>query len=163
MTELTSKIVQAAKQKIVPATIVDVLGSSCSVQISGTGQVLKNLTYHGVKPSIGDSVLVDYKTGIPTVTTVGAATQPAVQTTITQIVGGSGGGATPTPPAPSLTDHVLATTGGLANTHHVVAGLTRGQVLQATSSSDAAFEDLITISSIEPASPYAGMMWLDKG
>lgn len=39
-------------------------------------------------------------------------------------------------------DHVLATTAGLSGTTHTVSGLTTGQVLKATSSTDAAFAQL---------------------
>lgn len=49
--------------------------------------------------------------------------------------GVSGGGG-------SLTSHVLAGTGGLSGTYHSVSGLTAGQVLKATSPTDAAFGQL---------------------
>lgn len=69
MATLKGKIVGLSKQKKVPAIIIDVLNDRCSVRLSGRGKILKNLTYAGPQPTVGQNVYVDYQTGTPVVIT----------------------------------------------------------------------------------------------
>ncbi len=55
------------KQRIVSATIRDVVGSRCAVQLADGGRLLLGLTYSGPSPMIGQLVKVDYSSGSPLV------------------------------------------------------------------------------------------------
>lgn len=77
MSKLVSKIQGMSKQKRIPAVVIDVLGGKCSVRLSTRGTILRNLSYFGPRPVSGDSVYVDYSSGIPTVMTSGALSEAA--------------------------------------------------------------------------------------
>ncbi len=69
MSRLVAPVVRLSKQKLITATVMDVLGDLCSVRLSGRGAVLHSLKFIGPRPAKGDSVIVDYRSGIPTVIT----------------------------------------------------------------------------------------------
>lgn len=58
---LTSALANKSKQKLIPAKVIDVLNNKCSVRLSGDGTKLTNLSYFGVIPIVGASVVVDYR------------------------------------------------------------------------------------------------------
>jgi len=87
--KLVSKIQGMSKQKRIPATIIDVLGSKCSVRLSTRGTVLRNLSYFGPAPVSGDSCYVDYGSGVPTVMTSGAITEEASTPATSSVRGGA--------------------------------------------------------------------------
>jgi hypothetical protein len=66
---LVAPVIKLGKQKIVTATIIDVLGDLCSVRLSTRGASLHSLKYIGPTPIVGDVVIVDFKTGKPVVYT----------------------------------------------------------------------------------------------
>ena len=81
MISLTSALSNRFKQKIISATVIDVIGRKCAVRLSGNGTKLTNLDYIGSKPSIGDSVLLDYRNAnIPSVLATTNPTPPAPTT-----------------------------------------------------------------------------------
>lgn len=67
---LINDIVQFNKQKIITAIVVDILGMLCSVRLSTNGALIRGLKYFGGKPSIGDTVYVNYQSGTPIVYTI---------------------------------------------------------------------------------------------
>jgi hypothetical protein len=79
-TRISSEISKLSKQKIIPATVVDVLGRFCSVRLSGVGKLLHGLIFLGASPSIGDSVYVDYRSGTPIVHTASGNVDTAITT-----------------------------------------------------------------------------------
>jgi hypothetical protein len=66
---LRSRINAISKRPLVPAVVLDVLGTRCTVKLSTRGAVLSNLAFNGKTPAKGDSVLVDYSRGTPIVLT----------------------------------------------------------------------------------------------
>ena len=78
MISLTSALSNRFKQKIISATVIDVIGRKCAVRLSGNGTKLTNLDYIGSKPSVGDNVLLDYRNAnIPSVLATTNPTPPA--------------------------------------------------------------------------------------
>lgn len=71
---LNSLIANLSKQKMISAKVIDVLGYTCSVRLSVTGGKLTNILYVGLMPSVGDTVLVDFR----------EVNNPYVMTTTTQ-------------------------------------------------------------------------------
>lgn len=69
MSSIKSKIVRISKQKLVKATVIDVLNGRCSVRLSGRGAILTGLRFVGPTPKKGDSVFVDYESGVPVIKT----------------------------------------------------------------------------------------------
>lgn len=69
MSRLVSPVVKLSKQKLIAAVVLDVLGDLCSVRLSTQGAVLHAVKYTGPRPAKGDSVIVDYRGGVPTVHT----------------------------------------------------------------------------------------------
>lgn len=69
MGKLASPVTKLSKQKTITATVIDVLGSLCSVRLSTRGKVLHGVKFIGPKPAAGDLVYVDYGTGTPVVKT----------------------------------------------------------------------------------------------
>lgn len=59
--KLNSILAIQDKQKLLPATVLDVLGFLCSVRVSTTGKKLTGLQYAGSIPSVGSNVWVDYR------------------------------------------------------------------------------------------------------
>jgi hypothetical protein len=72
VSKLVGNIAALSKQKMVPASIVDVLNDRCTVRLSSRGSILHNLKFFGPTPKAGDTVYVDYRTGSPVVQTSGA-------------------------------------------------------------------------------------------
>lgn len=66
---LRTSIGDLSKRKPIPASVIDILGTRCSVRLSGKGKLLTNLLYSGKSPKKGDSVYVDYSRGNPIVIT----------------------------------------------------------------------------------------------
>jgi len=58
---LNAVLANIAKQKMIRASVVDVLGKKCSVRVSGSGAKLTGIEYFGVQPQIGDYVMIDYR------------------------------------------------------------------------------------------------------
>lgn len=69
MTRLRAGISNLARQRITFGTVLNVLGNRCTVKLSGSGAVLQGLTVIGPTPAVGQSVRVDYISGVPIVYT----------------------------------------------------------------------------------------------
>ena len=69
MGKLVGSVVKLSKQKLIVATVLDVLGDLCSVQMSARGKAIHGVRYIGPKPSVGDTVYVDYASGAPIIRT----------------------------------------------------------------------------------------------
>jgi len=67
MSKISANVVKFAKQKSIPALVMDVVGKTCTVVLSGRGKVLHNVPFIGPSPTVGDSVSVNYSTGRPLV------------------------------------------------------------------------------------------------
>lgn len=80
--KIAPRIVALGKQKIIVAKVIDVLGDRCSVQLSERGRKLTGLKYFGTKPSTGDKVFVDYRSGSPVVQTSAENLQEALQVAV---------------------------------------------------------------------------------
>ena len=79
---LSSALSNRFKQKLIPASVIDVIGGKCSVRLSGEGTKLTNLSYFGPIPVIGSQVVVDYRNAsIPIVMTVEMTDPPSKDTT----------------------------------------------------------------------------------
>lgn len=80
---LAADISRLGKQKLIPATVVDVLNDRCSVKLSTRGSLLRNLKYFGSIPIVGALVYVDYRGGTPIVQTYSTGEEEAatVETT----------------------------------------------------------------------------------
>lgn len=70
--KLASSVTKLTKQKIIPCTVVDVLGNLCSVRLSDTGKLLRGLRFMGTSPNVGSLAYVDYRSGTPVVHTTNA-------------------------------------------------------------------------------------------
>ena len=68
---LVSELTKLTKQKTIPAIVVDIGGSFCSVKLSDRGKILHGLRFMGNAPSMGDKVFVNYQSGAPVVYTYG--------------------------------------------------------------------------------------------
>ena len=84
-TRISSEISKLSKQKIIPATVVDVLGRFCSVRLSGVGKLLHSLIFLGTSPSIGETVYVDYRSGTPIVHTTTGNMDDAISAAVAGI------------------------------------------------------------------------------
>jgi hypothetical protein len=73
MSKISSSVVKFSKQKSIPAIVVDVVGRTCTVSLSGRGGVLHNVVYIGPTPTAGDPVFVNYVSGRPVVETSSGA------------------------------------------------------------------------------------------
>jgi hypothetical protein len=62
---LKTKVSLISKRKPIPAVVFDVLGSYCSVRLSGRGSVLTGVPFSGKAPVKGQSVSIDYTSGSP--------------------------------------------------------------------------------------------------
>ena len=92
---LSSALSNRAKQKTIPATVIDVLGNKCSVRLSGRGSKLTGLEFVGSVPKIGDTVIVDYRNAnIPLVLTSGSVEITVPQAVTASVV--ASGSASPT-------------------------------------------------------------------
>jgi hypothetical protein len=58
-------VLSIARQRTIPAVVIDVLGSRCTVRLSGRGSILTGITFSGKTPKVGDNVSVDYSRGNP--------------------------------------------------------------------------------------------------
>lgn len=58
---LLALLAKSSRQQIFSARVIDVLGKVCSVRLSNNGSQLSNIKYVGIKPMIGDRVIVDYR------------------------------------------------------------------------------------------------------
>ena len=67
MSKISTNLVKFAKQKSIPALVMDVVGKTCTIILSGRGKVLHNVPFIGPSPTVGDSVVVNYTSGRPIV------------------------------------------------------------------------------------------------
>ena len=94
---ISSALSNRAKQKTIPAVVIDVLGNRCSVRLSGRGTKLTGLEFVGSVPKIGDAVIVDYRNAnTPMVLTSGSVEVAAPQPVTAAVVTGTA--MTPTEP-----------------------------------------------------------------
>jgi hypothetical protein len=63
---VTKRLQGMAKNKSVPATVIDVGGHRVTVRLHGGGR-LTGITYSGDTPIVGSEVYVGYQTGRPVV------------------------------------------------------------------------------------------------
>lgn len=76
LTPFRKRVRDTAKDYLMEATVIDAVGSRCSVRLAQNGQAMHGLRYSGVKPVPGQRVQVDFISGAPLVMT-GAATAAA--------------------------------------------------------------------------------------
>ena len=69
---ILTHIAKVSKQKLIQAIVIDVLGTRCSVKLSGNGAQLNGLKYYGPVPKRGDACQINYQTGTPYVQTQSA-------------------------------------------------------------------------------------------
>lgn len=87
MSKITTAAVKYGKQKLIPATILDVVGPKCSVALSGNGKILRGLSYFGPVPVTGQVVQVDYASGKPIVQTASGAVAVTPRTVSGRVFG----------------------------------------------------------------------------
>ena len=99
---LVSPVVKLSKQKVITGSIVDVIGTLCSVKLSTRGAVLHGLPFIGSTPAPGDIVSVDYRSGKPIVHTNSTTLENALEEVRQAAVTATQRQPTP-PPAPEQT------------------------------------------------------------
>ena len=98
--------IDLARDRVLPAVVIDVVRDRCSVRLSQNAQVMRGLPYSGGAPVIGDRVMVSYSTGAPVVLAMGrsgaaAEVKRAIRSRSIAVdiprgqLGGSGGGYIP--------------------------------------------------------------------
>lgn len=65
MTKLKSGIASLSKNKLIQATVLDVIGDRCSVQLVSNGRKLFGIPFIGGPMSSGKTVYIDYSSGQP--------------------------------------------------------------------------------------------------
>lgn len=97
---LVGPVVKLGKQKVITGVITDVVRELCSVQMSTRGQILHGLRYIGTTPAVGDTVFIDFRSGIPVVHTNSDNLQTQIDEVTRQITATVTAKNAPTAPAP---------------------------------------------------------------
>jgi len=65
------KATDLSRERLLPATVIDVVKDRCAVRLSGNGKIMRGLRYSGGPVEVGSQVVVSYSTGSPIVLAMG--------------------------------------------------------------------------------------------
>jgi len=138
LTPFRKRVRDTAKDYSLAATVVDAVGSFCSVRLAQNGQLMTGLKYSGVKPEPGKKVQVDFISGSPIVLT--GAAMPAAEPEVK-----------PIPPAPVNSEQVDPDYSGILRYHsgEIVAAYPANEEGMQDALDDCIDDDLIVLPVIQ--------------